>query len=156
MATELRTLLKSALKILFLFLNQIICCGYSKEPSQWDSSFKHPQHMIKLMGKKIFTILRSKMCLSKPMWATATTFGLLTCTFLLKQLETNNSPVITVKECLSVIVIDILWINTIEQNIALKHNFKLTRLSGPMHIISFLLILSRSFASNLKCIRRFT
>ena len=43
-------------KILFLFLNQNICCGYSKEPSQWDSSFEHPQHMLKVMGKKIFTI----------------------------------------------------------------------------------------------------
>ena len=42
----------------FLFLNQNICCGYSKEPSQWDGSFKHPKHMLKIMGKKIFTILR--------------------------------------------------------------------------------------------------
>ena len=25
------------LKIIFLFLNQNICCGYSKEPSQWDA-----------------------------------------------------------------------------------------------------------------------
>ena len=33
-------------------LNQNICCGYSKEPSQWDGSFEHPKHMIKLMGKK--------------------------------------------------------------------------------------------------------
>ena len=30
-----------------------------KEPSQWDSSFEHPKHMFKLMGKKIITILRS-------------------------------------------------------------------------------------------------
>ena len=48
-------------KIIFLFLNQNICCGYSKEPSQGDGSFEHPKHMLKLMGKKIFTILRSKI-----------------------------------------------------------------------------------------------
>ena len=39
-------------KLFFFFLNQNInkklCCGYSKE---------HPQHMFKLMGKKIITIL---------------------------------------------------------------------------------------------------
>ena len=29
-------------KIIFLFLYQNICCGYSKEPSQWDGSFEHP------------------------------------------------------------------------------------------------------------------
>ena len=45
-------------KLIFLFLNQNTCCGYSKEPSQWDGSFEHPKHMLKLMGKKIFTILR--------------------------------------------------------------------------------------------------
>ena len=47
-------------QIFFLFLNQNICCGYSKEPSQWDGSFEHPKHMLKLMDKKIFTILHSK------------------------------------------------------------------------------------------------
>ena len=31
-----------------------------------DGSFEHPKHMLKLMGKKEFTILRSKICLSKP------------------------------------------------------------------------------------------
>ena len=31
----------------------------SKEPSQWDGSFEHPKHMLKLIGKKIFTILHS-------------------------------------------------------------------------------------------------
>ena len=44
--------------IIFLFLNQNICCGYSKEPSQCDGSFEHPKHMFKLMGKNIFTIVR--------------------------------------------------------------------------------------------------
>ena len=43
--------------LILIFLNQNICCGYSKEPSQWDGSFEHPKHMIKLMGKKIFTTL---------------------------------------------------------------------------------------------------
>ena len=55
-----RTLVKSVKrkKKKFLFLNQNICCGYSKEPSQGDGSFEFPKHMLKLMGKKIFTILR--------------------------------------------------------------------------------------------------
>ena len=53
-------------KIFFLFLNENIRCGYSKEPSHRDGSFEHPKHMFKQMGKKIFTILRSKLCLSKP------------------------------------------------------------------------------------------
>ena len=44
-------------KIIFLFLNQNICYWYSKEPSRWDGSFKHPEQMIKLMDKKIITIL---------------------------------------------------------------------------------------------------
>ena len=29
-------------KLFFLFLNQNIGCGYSKEQSQWDGSFEHP------------------------------------------------------------------------------------------------------------------
>ena len=52
--------------LIFLFLNQKICCGYSKELSQWDGSFEHPKHMLNLMGKKIFTTLRWKNWLSKP------------------------------------------------------------------------------------------
>ena len=36
-------------KLLFLFVNQSICCGYSKEPSQWDGSFEHPKHMFRRM-----------------------------------------------------------------------------------------------------------
>ena len=38
-----------------------MCCGYSKEPCQWDGSFEHPKHMLKLMGKKYL-----QFCLSKP------------------------------------------------------------------------------------------
>ena len=45
-------------KLFFLFLNQTICCGYSKEPSRYDGSFEHPKHMFKLMGKKKHTLLR--------------------------------------------------------------------------------------------------
>ena len=40
---------KSAyLKIIFLYLNQNMCCGYSKETSQWDGSFEYPKHMFNL------------------------------------------------------------------------------------------------------------
>ena len=41
-----------------------VVAGYSKEPSQWDGTFEQPKHMLKLMDKKIFTILRWKF---KPM-----------------------------------------------------------------------------------------
>ena len=51
-----RPLVKSE-KIIFSFLNLNICCGYSKEPFQRDGSFEHPKHMLKLKGKKIFSIL---------------------------------------------------------------------------------------------------
>ena len=47
-------------KIIFLFLNQNICCGYSKEPSRWDGSFEHQKHMLKLLGKKILQIYSQK------------------------------------------------------------------------------------------------
>ena len=47
-------------KLFFFFLIQNICCGCSKELSQWDGSFEHPKHMIKLVGKKMFTSLRLK------------------------------------------------------------------------------------------------
>ena len=44
-------------KLIFLFLNLKICCGYSKEPSELDGSFEHPKQMFELLDKKIFTIL---------------------------------------------------------------------------------------------------
>ena len=44
-------------KIILSFLNQNICCGYSKEPSQGDGSFEQPKHMFELIGKQIITIL---------------------------------------------------------------------------------------------------
>ena len=52
-------------KLIFLVLNQNICYGCTKEPSQWDGSFEHPKHTFKLIGKKIFTILRSKLLFIK-------------------------------------------------------------------------------------------
>ena len=65
-------------KLFFLFLNQNICCGYSKEPSQWEDSFEHPKHMVILLGKKIITILRSKFLLNwtyDKLWANTWYFG---------------------------------------------------------------------------------
>ena len=38
-------------------LSRVICFGYSKEPSQLDSSFEHAKQMFKLMDKKMFTLL---------------------------------------------------------------------------------------------------
>ena len=35
-----------------LFLSQNICSGYLKEPSQWDGSFEHPKHKLKIMVRK--------------------------------------------------------------------------------------------------------
>ena len=32
-----------------LFLNQNMCCVYSKEPSQWDGSLEHTNQMLKLV-----------------------------------------------------------------------------------------------------------
>ena len=40
-------------KLIILYLNQNMCCGYLKEPCQSDGSFEHPNHVLKLMGKKI-------------------------------------------------------------------------------------------------------
>ena len=50
-------------KLFFLFLNQNICCGCSKERSQCDGSFEHPNHMFKLMGKEIYAILGAQTIL---------------------------------------------------------------------------------------------
>ena len=50
-------------KLFFFFRNQNICCGYSKEPSQWDGSFEHPKHMFKLMAKEINAILGAQTIL---------------------------------------------------------------------------------------------
>ena len=49
------------MKLIFLLLNQNICCGYSKEPSQRDGSFEHKNTGLKLVGKKILTISHSNI-----------------------------------------------------------------------------------------------
>ena len=49
-------------KIIFLFLNQNICCGCSKEPSQWDGSFEHPKHMLKLWVGKYLQFYAEIFC----------------------------------------------------------------------------------------------
>ena len=36
--------------------SKVICCGYSKEPSQLDSSFEHAKQMFKLMDKFSFNV----------------------------------------------------------------------------------------------------
>ena len=54
-------------KLFFLFLNQNICCVYSKELSRWDGSFEHPNHMFKLMEKKIFVFYAFIFGLTGPM-----------------------------------------------------------------------------------------
>ena len=41
--------------LIFLFLSQNICCGTQK--NHLNGSFERPKHMLKLMGRKIFTIL---------------------------------------------------------------------------------------------------
>ena len=41
-------------------------CGYQKEPSHWEGSFEHPQHIHKLMGKNIITALTPKVSFSGP------------------------------------------------------------------------------------------
>ena len=45
----------------------VICLEFSKEPSQWDISFDHPQYMFWLRNKKIIFIMPSNLeaCLSQ-------------------------------------------------------------------------------------------
>ena len=38
------------------FLAKTYAVGTQKEPSQRDGSSEHPKHLLKLMGKKIFTL----------------------------------------------------------------------------------------------------
>ena len=49
---------------ILLSININICFGCSKEPSHWDGSFEHPQHMFWLRNKKIifeYTLLSEGM-----------------------------------------------------------------------------------------------
>ena len=39
--------------IIFLFMDSYMCFGCSKEPSHWDGSFEHPQHMFWMWSIKI-------------------------------------------------------------------------------------------------------
>ena len=54
-------------QLIFLFLNQKHMLWVLKRTvslrrsSHWDGSFEHPKYMLKLIGKKIFTIVRSKI-----------------------------------------------------------------------------------------------
>ena len=50
----------------FLFLNENICYGYSKEPSQWDGSFQHPKLIFQQLDMNIIAIKIQKCYLSGP------------------------------------------------------------------------------------------
>ena len=50
-------------KLFFLFLNQSICCGNSKGTVSVRRFFLAPKTYVKLMSKKIFTILHSNVSL---------------------------------------------------------------------------------------------
>ena len=76
-------------KLFFLFLNQNIWCGYSKEPSHWDGSFEHPKHMFKLMDKKIIAILRWQILLN---WPYGLTFSIPAVYPVAPPDDCNNSP----------------------------------------------------------------
>ena len=52
-----------------IFLNQNICYGYSKEPSQRDGSFEHKKHMFKLMDKKKSQFYTQNFCLTGSMYS---------------------------------------------------------------------------------------
>ena len=51
-------------KLFFLFPNQNMCCGYSKEPFRWDGSLERTKHMFKLMDRKVIAILRKLFLLN--------------------------------------------------------------------------------------------
>ena len=48
-------------KLIFFFSTKTYVVGTQKEPSQWDGSFEHPQNLLKIRGKKTFTIVRWKL-----------------------------------------------------------------------------------------------
>ena len=55
--------------LIFLFLNQNICCGYSKEPSQWDGSFEHPKTYVKTDGSENIYIFMLKIFVYLNLWS---------------------------------------------------------------------------------------
>ena len=65
-------------KTIFLFVNQKICCGYSKEPS----------HIFKLMDKKIVTLLRCHFLLNWPYACMTYEDPYITATMIFTQLVT--------------------------------------------------------------------
>ena len=56
--------------VLSYFSTKNICCGCSKETSHQDSSFECPKQMLKLMDKKIITLLRRKKIAYLNLWYT--------------------------------------------------------------------------------------
>ena len=56
-------LVKRVTKLFFLFLNQNICCWYSNSKNRLNETvlLSTENIMLKLMGKKIFIILRSEI-----------------------------------------------------------------------------------------------
>ena len=53
-------------KLIFLFVNKNICCGYSKEPSQRDGSFEDPKHILKDGSENIDNfMLKNVVCMSE-------------------------------------------------------------------------------------------
>ena len=57
---QVNTCSECKIVIIFLSINLDMCCGCSKEPSHWDSSFEYPQHMFWLRKKKTqFSIMYS-------------------------------------------------------------------------------------------------
>ena len=54
--------------LIFLFLNQNICCGYSKEPSQWDGSLCTQNICSNWWIIKYLQFYAQQFCLSKPIY----------------------------------------------------------------------------------------
>ena len=53
-----------------LILIQNICCGYSKEPSQWDGPFEHPKHIFNIGEKKnMLWVQKRTISLRRFFWA---------------------------------------------------------------------------------------
>ena len=92
-----------------------------KEPSQWDGSFEHPKHMIKLMDKKIIAILSWKFLLNWP-------YGLIVFTclegpFLMSNLiswaKTGNIQIF-VQKAMDIALSLHIFINSLWQHLILK------------------------------------
>ena len=85
--------IRAKCELFFLFLNQNICCGHSKEPSHRDGSFEHPKHMFKLIGKKIFSILCSN-------WAYGVTLGKSRAAVIFPGLPSSFFPILNIRTVL--------------------------------------------------------